>query len=107
MLLNQQRQLQLDKQVSTAAVQFFNVMTEYLNKINATMRSVSEVPRTESKSDTSRQNTVPVPGCSKLPSDMEPSSEAATTQESDSDVPRTVQIVKRLCTTDISQNLKM
>jgi cysteinyl-tRNA synthetase len=112
MLQNQQRQLQLDEQVSTAAVQFFNVMTEYLNKINATMQSMSEVPSTESKcftcssSPRSKQNTVPTPGCSKLSSDVQPSSEARTTRESDLDAPRTVQQVKRLCTTNISQNLK-
>jgi hypothetical protein len=112
MLQNQQRQLQLDEQVSTAAVQLFNVMTEYLNKMNATMQSVSEVPSAESKSFTcsssprSKQNTVPTPGCSKLLSDIESSNEVRTTQKSDSDAPRTVRQVKRLCTTDISQNLK-
>jgi hypothetical protein len=102
MLQNQQRQLQLDEQVSTAALQFFSVMTAYLNKVNSTVQ-----PPTGPKSPKSKDRTVPSPpGCSKLPSDMEPSPEAGTTQKSDSDTPQTVRQVKRLCTTDISQNLE-
>ncbi|PNF27434.1 hypothetical protein B7P43_G16902 [Cryptotermes secundus] len=94
MLRNQQRQLQLDEQVSTAALQFFSVMTAYLNKVNSTMQP-----------PTSKDSTVPSPpGLSKLPSDTEPSPQAQTTQKSDSVAPQTVRQVKRLCTTDISQN---
>jgi hypothetical protein len=37
---------------------------------------------------------------------MEPSPEARTTQKSDSDTPETVRQVKRLCMTNISENLK-
>lgn len=100
MLRNQQRQLQLDEQVSTATLQFFSVMTAYLNKVNSTMQ-----PPTEPKPPTSEDTTVPSPpGCSKLPSDTEPSPQAWTTQKSDSVAPQTVRQVKRLCTTDISQN---
>jgi hypothetical protein len=112
MLRNQQRQLQLDEQVSTAAVRFFNVMTEYLNKMSSTMQPASKVPQTDPKSftcsssPTTKHNTVSAPGCSKFSSDREPSTEAITKQECDSDAPRTVRVVKRLCTTDISQNLK-
>jgi hypothetical protein len=96
MLQNQQRQLQLDEQVSAAALQFFSVMTAYLNKVNSTMQP-----------PTSKDSTVPSPSCSsKLPSDMEPSPETRTTQKSDSHTPQTVRQVKRLCTTDISENLK-
>jgi hypothetical protein len=102
MLRNQQRQLQLDEQVSTAALQFFSVMTAYLNKVNSTVQ-----PPTERESPTSKDSTVPSPpGCSKFPSDIEPSSEAGTIQNSDSDTPQTVRQVKRLRTTDISENLK-
>jgi hypothetical protein len=99
MLRNQQRQLQLDEQVSSAAVQFFSVMTAYLNKVNSTVQ-----PQTEPKSSTSKDNTVPsAPSSYKLPSDMEPSPEARTTH-SDSDGPDTARQAKRLCMTDISEN---
>jgi hypothetical protein len=100
MLRNQQRQLQLDEQVSSAAVQFFSVMTSYLDKLNSTVQ-----PQTDSKSSTSKDNTVPSsPGGSKLPPDPEPNSEARTTQRSDSDIPETTREAKRLCTTEISEN---
>jgi hypothetical protein len=42
MLRNQRRQLQLDEQVSTAAVQFFSAVTEYLNKMNNAMQPSEE-----------------------------------------------------------------
>jgi hypothetical protein len=103
MLRNQQRQLQLDEQVSTAAVQFFTAVTEYLNKVNSAMQPTAE----PSMSPPTRvHNPVAVSSCSKLSSDTEPSNFAGTTQECSSDNPQTARSVKRLCTADISRTLK-
>ncbi|GFG28931.1 hypothetical protein Cfor_00336 [Coptotermes formosanus] len=103
MLQNQQRQLQLDEQVSTAAMQLFNAVTEYLNKMNSAMQPPTG-PSTSPP--TSIHNPVAASSCSKPSSDTEPSNVARTIHTRNSDSPPTVRSVKRLCTTDISQTLK-
>jgi len=103
MLRNQQRQLQLDEQVSTAAVQFFSAVTEYLNKMNSAMQPPAE---TSMSPPTTVHNPVAGSSCSKLSSGTEHSNFAGTTQERSSDSSQTARSVKRLCTADISQTLK-
>jgi len=103
MLRNQQRQLQLDEQVSAAAVQFFSAVTEYLNKMNNAMQPPAEPSVSPPKTV---HNPVAASSCSKLSSGTERSSFARTTQEHSSDSSQTTRSVKRLCTADISQTLK-
>jgi hypothetical protein len=101
MLRNQQRQLQLDEQVSAAAVQFFSAVTEYLNKMNSAAQPPAEP-------STSPPTTVRSPAgassSSKLSSDTERSNFAGTARCS-SDSCRTGRSVKRLCTADISRTV--
>ena len=101
MLRNQQRQLQLDEQVSTAAVQFFSAVTEYLNKMN--MQPPAEPNMSP---PTTVHHPVTASSCTKLSSGTERSNFAGTTQERSSDSSQTARSVKRLCTADISQTLK-
>ena len=103
MLQNQQRQLQLDEQVSTAALQFFSAVTEYLNKMNSAMQPPTEASVSH---PTGVHNPVGAASCSKVSCDTDTSNIARTTQECNSDTPQTARSVKRLCTTDISQTLK-
>ena len=104
MLRNQQRQLQLDEQVSAAAVQFFSAVTEYLNKMNNAMQPAAEPPSMSLPRTV--HNPVAASSCSKLSSGTERSNFARTTQERSSDSSQTARSVKRLCTADISQTLK-
>jgi len=103
MLRNQQRQLQLDEQVSTAAVQFFSAVTEYLNKMNNAMQPPAEPSMSP---PTTVHSPAAASGCSKLSSGTERSNFAGTTQERSSYSSQTARSVKRLCTADISQALK-
>ena len=121
MLRNQQRHLQLDEQVSTAAVQFFSAVTEYLNKMNSAMQPPTEPsvspprtahnamqPPTEPSVSPPKtvHNPVAASSCSKLSSGTERSNFAGTTGEHSSDNSQSARSVKRLCTADISQTLK-
>lgn len=103
MLRNQQRQLQLDEQVSTAAVQFFSAVTEYLNKMNNAMQPPAEPIMSPPKTV---HNPVAASSCSKLSPGTEHSNFAGTTQEHISDSSQSARSVKRLCTADISQTVK-
>lgn len=102
MLRNQQRQLQLDEQVSAAAVQLFSAVTEYLNKMNSAMQPPAEPTMSP---PTGIRNPVAASSRSMPSSDTEPSN-VRTTQACNSDSPQTTRSVKRLCTTDISRTLK-
>lgn len=103
MLRNQQRQLQLDEQVSAAAVQFFSAVTEYLKKMNNSVQPPAEPSMSPPKT---AHNPVAASSCTKLSSGTERSNFARTTQERSSDSSRMARSVKRLCTADISQTLK-
>ena len=95
MLRNQQRQLQLDEQVSAAAVQLFSAVTEYLNKMNSAMQPPAEPTMS---SPTGIRNPVAASSRSMPSSDTEPSNVVRTTQACNSDSPQTTRSVKRLCT---------